>query len=237
MVAKGYLKTAIAGGAVLVGVAVIFGLILGPPILNGTFFCGEGDIQKENECFPDISSLDSNTILIHPIYSRDHVRIASFPATLVVYSEKNDIVTWINEADQPARIYEKENKWSIEEISPKTQKQVKFNQTAFYEYFVEVPYNRDHGRIAVVSNNTNLLPHYTKLEIARVIVEQDVENYPITGLGIGNVENALYVAIDPSELEKNADAENFFMKRYKNMIPFDVPIKIEFAEPAVPLGS
>ncbi|MGD2107120.1 MAG: hypothetical protein PVH93_05880 [Nitrosopumilaceae archaeon] len=193
--------------------------------------CDDGFIKRGNECFPDISTLDPNTILIYPIHSPNQVRITPLPNTAVIYLEKNNTVTWINESDSPSMIYDRENKWLIESIEPRMQKQIKFNKTGFYEYFVENSIDRGHGRLALVSNDTDSLPYYTKLEIARAIVEQDLDSYPIVGLGIGNAQNSLGIDIDKKYLEENPDAHSFFMNRYTKMIPFDVKITIEFGEP------
>jgi len=196
--------------------------------------CGKNFIQRGNECFPDINYLDPNTILIYSIHSPNQIRTTPLPSTSVIFLEKNNTVTWINESGFPVTVYEKENKWLIDSIEPKMQKQITFNQTGFYEYFVQNSNDRGHGRLALVSDDTNLLSYHTQLEIARAIVEQDRDNYPIVGLGIGNAENSLGIDIDKKYLEENPDAHSFLMKRYTEMIPFDVKITIEFGEPIMP---
>ena len=133
--------------------------------------CGKNFIQLGNECFPDISHLDSNTILISSIYSPNQIRTTPLPSTAVIFLEKNNTITWINESGFPATVYEKENQWTIDTIEPKMQKQITFNQTGFYEYFVQNSNDRGHGRLALVSDDTDSLPYDTKLEIARAIVE------------------------------------------------------------------
>lgn len=199
--------------------------------LNEMVTCDIGFIKRGDECFPDTSSLNSNTILIYPIISHNNARITPIPNTSVIYLERNNTVTWINESDAPAIVYERENQWIVNSIEPKMEGKIKFNQTGFYEYFVKDANNRGHGRLALVSNDTNSLPNMTKLEIARAIVEQDVDNYPIIGLGIGNAENSLGIDIDKKYLNEDPNAHSFFMKRYTEMIPFDVKITITFGEP------
>ncbi len=199
--------------------------------------CGKNFIQRGNECFPDISYLDQNTILIYSIHSPNQIRTIPLPSTSVIFLEKNNTVTWINESNFPATVYEKENKWVIDSIEPKMQKQITFNHTGFYEYFVKNSDDRGHGRLALVSDDTDLLPHHTKLEIARAIVKQDRVNYPIIGLGIGNAENSLGIDVDKKYLEENPDAYSFLMKRYAKMIPFDVKITIEFSGPIMPTAG
>lgn len=224
----------IIGILVIVTAVIAYGLIAlesesGPkPLL-----CGKNFIQRGNECFPNISSLEPNTILISSIHSPNQIRTTPLPSTSVIFLEKNNTVTWINESGFPATVYEKENKWLIELIEPKMQKQLTFNQTGFYEYFVQNSNDRGHGRLALVSDDTDLLPYHTKLEIARAIVEQDRDNYPIIGLGIGNAENSLGIDVDKKYLEENPDAYSFLMKRYTEMIPFDVKITIEFGGPII----
>jgi len=198
---------------------------------NELVTCDIGFIKRGNECFPDTSFLDPNTILIYPIQSQNNVRITVLPNTSVIHLEKNNTVTWINESDSPAIVYERDNQWSVDSIEPKMGGQINFNHTGFYEYFVMDASNMGHGRLALVSNDTNSLPNMTKLEIARAIVEQDVDNYPIIGLGIGNAKNSLGIYIDKKYLEEDPNAHSFFMKRYTEMIPFDVKITITFGEP------
>jgi len=168
--------------------------------------------------------------LIYPIISHNNARITPLPNTSVIYLERNNTVTWVNESDSPATVYERDNQWIVNSIEPKREGQVKFNQTGFYEYFVKDANNRGHGRLALVANDTNSLPNMTKLEIARAIVEQDVDNYPIIGLGIGNAESSLGIDIDKKYLSEDPNAHSFFMKRYTEMIPFDVKITITFGE-------
>ena len=54
-------------------------------------------------------------------------------------------------------------------------------------------------------------------------------------MGIGNAENSLGIDIDKKYLEENPDAYSFLMKRYTEMIPFDVKITIEFSGPIMAL--
>jgi len=109
-------------------------------------------------------------------------------------------------------------------------KKITINQTGFYEYFVKDESKGGHGRIALVANETNSLPNQKKLEIARYIVEQDAENHPIISLGIDNAENSLGIDIDKKYLKEEPNAHSFFIKRYTEMIPFDVKITIKFGE-------
>ena len=44
------------------------------------------------------------------------------------------------------------------------------------------------------------------------------------------------ITINEEELKKQNDAESFYYNMYKNLIPFEVPITIEFSGPVVPTG-
>ena len=199
-------------------------------LVNIPTICGKDFVKRGDYCYPDPNTIPANTIVIHPIHSLNNVRNTPIPHTSVIHLEKNSTVTWINESDFTATIYDEKEKWAIDSIKPKMRKQMQFNQTGFYEYATDAG-NRGSGVIAVISNETASLPYFTKLEIARAIIEQDTDNYHLVYLGIGNAENSLSIGIDKKYIEKNRDAHSFFMKRYTEMIPFDVKITLEFVNP------
>lgn len=89
------------------------------------------------------------------------------------------------------------------------------------------PQTAINGRIAIISDQTEFLPIMEKLQIAREIIKVDMGN-PITGIGVGNADNVLDITIHENELKKNPNAEEYYKKRYQNMIPFDVLIRIDF---------
>lgn len=44
------------------------------------------------------------------------------------------------------------------------------------------------------------------------------------------------ITINQEELKKQKDAESFYYNMYKDLIPFDVPITMDFSTPIVPTG-
>ncbi|MEM2160674.1 MAG: hypothetical protein QXN55_06950 [Candidatus Nitrosotenuis sp.] len=71
------------------------------------------------------------------------------------------------------------------------------------------------------------IPLYTRLANAQEIVAQSMGKLPITGVaGFGGKE--LVVTIHEDELKRNPDAKKYYEKLIKDMLPFDVPVKITF---------
>jgi len=70
--------------------------------------------------------------------------------------------------------------------------------------------------------------------MAQSIVTGSIDNIPeLISIGSGGAPGTgVSIGIHESELEKHDDAHSYYYKIFKNMIPFDVPITIEFQEPA-----
>lgn len=148
------------------------------------------------------------------------------PDALILEIGVNNTVYWKNESDVPVTLASEDGRWSTGVILPNDGKTITFNQTAFYEYR-GLPHAAINGRIAIISDETGSLPISERLQIAREIIKVDMGN-PITGIGVGNAGNVLAVTIHEDELKNNQDAESYYKKRYSEMIPFDVPIRISF---------
>jgi len=53
----------------------------------------------------------------------------------------------------------------------------------------------------------------------------------LVSVGGGSAEIGVHVTINNKELELHEDAKSYYYKKYSDLIPFDVPIIIEFGEP------
>lgn len=148
------------------------------------------------------------------------------PDALILEIGVNNTVYWKNESDVPVTLASEDGRWSTGVILPNDGKTITFNQTAFYEYR-GIPHAAINGRIAIISDETGSLPISERLQIAREIIKVDMGN-PITGIGVGNADNVLAITIHEDELKNNQDAESYYEKRYSEMIPFDIPIRISF---------
>lgn len=109
---------------------------------------------------------------------------------------------------------------------------IQFNNTGYYEFTVESANDRNFGKVVVISENTNSLPAETRMKMGMAIVSNDLgKNTALIGVGTGDVNDGIKIDINKKELEKRDDAEPFYYNLYNDMIPFDVPITIEFSEP------
>lgn len=148
------------------------------------------------------------------------------PSSIILQIGVNNTTYWKNESNVPITLISEDKRWSTGLIPPNEGKVIQFNETAFYKYHSLSSTILD-GRIAILSDQTESLPIWEKLAIAREIIKVDM-GPPITAIGIGNADNVLAITIHEDELEKNPNAEEYYKKRYQNMIPFEVPIRIKF---------
>jgi len=216
------------------------------PSLN----CDEKYIQKGNECYLDPAFIEKNTIIIYDgTFNNGEARKLTAPNSLVINLEENDTITWINESiftvsvedftkelygmdyAQNVIINKDQHTWKIDEINPQTQKSMQFNNTGIYHYRVDTTNNGDVGDIVVLSKETNSLPVAIKAKMAQSIIHVNIYSIPeliSTGSGSGA---GVSIGIDENELEKHNDAYSYYYEYFDNMIPFDVPMIIEFEAP------
>jgi len=193
--------------------------------------CGNDFIQRGDECHPDPRLMEPNTVLIYSITDQSRTRIGTAPHDITIDLEKNDIVTWINKSFFTATVYDREGTWSTEEFKPSMQKSIQFNKTGFYDYSVDAG-DSHHGEIVAISDETNSLPIELRMKMGMSMVSGDRDNNPaLIGVGIGGTADGVQITINQKELEKHDDAKSFYYNMYRNLIPFDVPITIEFGEP------
>ena len=78
----------------------------------------------------------------------------------------------------------------------------------------------------------NSLSVELRAKMAQAIVSSDFrKDVGLLSVGSGSAEPGITIGIH-EKFEDKLNAEQFYYEKYKNMIPFDVPIRIEFHPPA-----
>ena len=70
-------------------------------------------------------------------------------------------------------------------------------------------------------------PLWYRLSEAEKIVTESFGKLPITGVGV-DIKNELEIIIHEDELKKFSNAKEYYEKLFKDMFPFEVPMRIEF---------
>jgi hypothetical protein len=212
-----------------------------PDELNEQINClSNGGVWKNTSCnFEPMHNPDPNTVLIYPITDASHTFTTIIPHSIIIYLEKDNKVTWVNKTFFTATVYGINGTWSTGEISPSMQKSIQFNSTGFYDYQADTAYEGNGGEIIALSNETNSLPVDIRMKMGMSIVSGYLENDPeLIGVGIGSTEKGVMITINQEALAKHDDAELFYFNMYKALIPFDVPITIDFSStedsPSIP---
>ncbi len=221
------------------------------PYTTPSLNCGEKYIQRGNGCVLDPAFIEKNTIIIYDITDNSRTRMSVAPWSLVINLEENDTVTWINEVDFTVSVRDStkqqfgnewaknainkdQHSWDTGEFRPDTQKSIQFNNTGIYPYRVAATYEGEMGDIVVLSKETNSLPVSIKAKMAQSLIMSNVDNIPgLISIGSGGAPGTgVSIGIHESEFKKHDDAHSYYYEIFKNMIPFDVPITIEFEAPA-----
>lgn len=216
------------------------------PSLN----CAEKYIQRGNECHLDPAFIEKNTIIIYDVTDNSRTRMSVVPNSIVINLEENDTVTWVNERiftvsvrdftkEQYGIEYAKnainkdQHSWKTGEISPQLQKSIQFNNTGIYFYSIDATNEVESGDIVVLSKETNSLPVDIKAKMAQSLISSYVDNIPeLVGVGSGGAPGTgVSIRINESELKKHDDAQSYYYEYFDNLIPFDVPMTIEFGTP------
>jgi len=201
---------------------------------NKQISCGEDFIQHGNGCVLDPKSMEPNTIMIYHIpENTSGTRLAIVPQTLVIDFEENNTITWVNQGIFAAKVTDHESgMWGIDEIKPSMQKSIQFNSTGFYSFLVVADTEGEVGRIVVLGDDMDSLLVGKKIKMAKAIISGNFPEYPeLVGVGGGSGEIGVHITINKKELELHEDAKSYYYEKYSKIIPFDVPVIIEFGEP------
>lgn len=149
------------------------------------------------------------------------------PFVIVVQIGVNDTISWINKADVSLTLTAVDNSWSTGAIKPGETEKIKLKHAGFYEYS-SGKYPAVRGYVVVLDDDVESLDLQEKLRMAQAILMREMRSgSPLWGVGSGSVDNVLEINLD-DELKRIPNAKEYYEKKYKAMIPFDIPIRIEF---------
>ena len=197
--------------------------------------CRGNFIQHGNGCVLDPKSIEPNTIIIqHVTENTAGTRLAISPQTLVIDLEENNTVTWVNQGIFTAKITDRERGlWGIDKIKPSAKKSIQLNSTGFYSFLVVADVEGEVGRIVALGKNVDSLSVGNRAKMAQAIISDNFREYPeLVGVGSGGAPGTgVSITINEKELELHEDAKSYYHEKYRKIIPFEVPITIEFGEP------
>ncbi|MCA9828696.1 MAG: hypothetical protein KC444_09995 [Nitrosopumilus sp.] len=197
--------------------------------------CRGNFIQHGNGCVLDPKSIEPNTIIIqHVTENTAGTRLAISPQTLVIDLEENNTVTWVNQGIFTAKITDRERGlWGIDKIKPSAKKSIQLNSTGFYSFLVVADVEGEVGRIVALGNNVDYLSVGNRAKMAQAIISDNFREYPeLVGVGSGGAPGTgVSITINEKEIELHGDAKSYYHEKYRKIIPFEVPITIEFGEP------
>jgi len=226
----------------MISILAVFVFVYGVFTINSeskpqTIFCGDNFIQQGSGCVLDprlINSIKPNTVMIYQAPENAGRRLAIAPSTLVIDFEENNTITWINQGFSSAKVTDRDRGlWSIDEIKPSMQKSISFNSTGFYSFLVVEGFDGESGRIVVLGDDVDSLSVGIRAKMAQAIISGNFSEYPeLVGVASGGApDTGVVIEINEKELELHDDAKSYYYKKYSKIIPFDVPITIEFGEP------
>ena len=203
--------------------------------------CGEKYIQVSDTCQLNPELIEPNTVVIYDMHQKQGSRLSISPHDLIMNLTNGNTVTFVNDGSNTVNIFDRgSGNWEFEDVKPRSERTLMINNTGFYEILVQDKRHGDSGRIMVLSDETNSLLVGIKAKMAQGIIgaSRDMAEYKyvsgyIVSVGSGGTNPGITVGILESELEKHDDAESYYHDLITNMIPFDVPITIEFTGPIV----
>ena len=214
--------------------------------IGGTGHCGETYLEVGNgECELNPEFLEPSTVMIYDVYEKNGMRLSIAPHTMLVNMTGNDVVVFENDSPNTVNIFVSDGATpmpifgnnakgiqSFEGIKPSSQMMLEINATGYYQFLVQNSREGEMGEIVVLSENTNSLSVELRASMAQAIVSSDFrKDVGLLSVGSGSAEPGITIGIH-EKFEDEPNAEQFYYEKYKNMIPFDVPIRIEFHLPA-----
>lgn len=198
-------------------------------------YCGEKYmIVGNNECVLNPEFVEPNTIIIYDVTENSGTRLSIVPHTMVMNLTGNDIVTFVNDDSTTVNIFDNSKGiWNFDDVQPSSQRTLIINGTGFYQFLVQNSREGETGEIVVLSENTNSLPVETRAKMAQSIISSDLRTRSeLVSVGSGGAQPGITIGIHEKFQDKHDDdAEKFYHEKYSKMIPFDVPIRIEFRAP------
>jgi len=193
--------------------------------------CGEKYMAVgNNECILNPEFIEPNTIIIYDVTDNSGTRLSIAPHSMIIDLKDGDTVTFVNDGLNTVNIFDNSRGlWRFDNVKPSSQRELVINGTGFYEFLAQNSREGESGEIVVLFEDTNSLPVETRAKMAQAIVGSDFrKGVGLISVGSGGAEPGITIGIDEKFRDKYDDAEKFYYEKYKEMIPFDVPIWIEF---------
>ena len=186
-----------------------------------------------NECILDPKFIEKNTIIIYDVTENSGTRLSVAPHFTIMNLTGNDVVKFVNNGANNVNIFDNfEEKWKFENVSPSSHRILSINNTGYCEFLVQNAYRGQTGVIVALSEDTPSLPVGIRAQMAQNIISSDFESrIELISVSSGGAEPGITIGINEKFQEKHDDAEKFYYEKYKEMIPFEVPIRIEFSVP------
>ncbi len=229
------------GLLIIIGISVtafLMGTIV-YPFINETTFDDEfpHDIQTVLDNVPPIHPKpEPNTIIIYDVTENGITRLSITLHTLVMNLTDGNIVRFVNNGSTTVNVFDKSKGiWRFDDVKPSSQRVLTINNTEFYEVLVQNSRFGESGRIVVLDNDVDSLSVGDRVKMGKAIISGNFHEYPeLVSVGDGSAEIGVHIAINKKELELHEDAKSYYHEKYSKIIPFEVPIIIEFGEPIEP---
>ena len=214
--------------------------------IGGNSHCREKYLEVGNgECELNPEFIEPNNVIIYEVYEKDRMRLSLEPHTMLVNMTGNDMVVFENDSSNMVNIFVSDGATPMpifgdnakgiqifDGIKTSSQITLKINGTGYYQFLVQNSREGEIGEIVALSENTNSLSVELRAKMAQAIVSSDFrKDVGLLSVGSGSAEPGITIGIH-EKFEDEPNAEQFYYEKYKNMIPFDVPIMIEFHLPA-----
>ncbi len=226
---------------IIIGISVtvfLMGTIVYPFINQTTFEdYSPHDIQTALDNIPPVHPKpEPNTIIIYDMTENGMTRLSIAPHTLVMNLTDGNIIRFVNDGSTPVNIFDKaKGIWRFDDVKPSSQRILTINSTGFYEILVQNSREGESGRIVVLDNDVNSLSISDRIKMGKAIISGDFRKYPeLVSVGAGSGEIGVHVTINKKELELHEDAKSYYHEKFSKIVPFEVPIIIEFGAPIEP---
>lgn len=196
--------------------------------------CGEKYLEGGNGvCILNPEFIEPNTIIIYDVINNDKTRLSIEPHTLVMNLTDGNILRFVNDGSTAVNIFDKsKGLWRFDDVKPSSQRALMINGTGYYEVLVQNSRHGESGRIVVLDDDVNSLSVGNRIKMGKAIISSNLGKYQeVVSVGGGSAEIGVHVTINTKELELREDAKSYYYEKYSAMIPFDVPVIIEFGEP------
>ena len=225
---------------IIIGIVLIVGIVIATEIYQNKLewdkVMQEDAVVSTNTEPSEIPEPEPNTIIIYDVIKNGNTRMNITPHTLVMNLTDGDVLRFVNDGSTVVNIFDKsKGVWRFDDVKPSSQRVLTINNTGFYEILVQNSREGESGRIVVLDNDVNSLSVGDRISMGKAIISSNFhENPELIGVGEGSAEIGIHVLINKKELELREDAKSYYHEKYSKIVPFDVPIIIEFSEPKRP---